>query len=1231
MIRTKTLAFFILVCNFCIAQNVPILNYNVNVFGQVELEIEAQADQYYILRAQHEPGMPYESVTSLTLGVNGTMVISEPLGAYPEANYTITAHSIADPADTDGDGVDDITELNGMPAIAPLNFADEVPIVDGRTSIDNHDTFSDLAVVDDNVPWAPFLNDQEFVKFAILNQDSDEAEVYFINSQTHNIHASFLGTINTTGAQVVTGEVIYNPNHLLPNGTVGGYLFNYSFGNAYDFEHTSRTYELLARNMPFLTNNLQHFIGSNDEDDHEDNYAAGFVGSRIPVILESQLFANIDYIPFNRTEGYGFFRHMSLDDNPGSRDIVLYDALPNSLPRVGGIITSVVQTPLSHVNLRAIQDNVPNAYIREPLEIDSIAELLNNYIYYKVADDGYEIREATLDEVNEWYENLRPTEEQIPVRDLSITNIMPLDSISFHMSSSFGAKCSNVATMRTFGFPEGTIPDGFGVPFYFYDEFMTFNNFYEQAAEMMADPDFINDLETRIDMLKDFRRDIKDADMPQWMLDELQVMHESFPEGTSVRCRSSTNNEDLPGFSGAGLYTSKTQHPHEGHMSKSIKQVYASMWNFRAFDEREFYRVDHFMAAMGVLCHPNFEDEKSNGVGVSIDPIYETENTFYLNTQVGESLVTNPDANVVPEEMLLNQDPAEGYTVLRYSNLVPFGELVMDESYLDLMRDYLGVIHDEFAILYDLVGVDGFGMDIEYKVTSEDQLVIKQARPWVSFWADIKATHDLASEEFLDPQSSSSLGTEELVSVRVGNRGLREMTDFDISLLVNDQVVETLNISDELSPQVSDEYQFTIPQDFSAVGDYNLTLVVSHEEDGYSLNDTLHMVLSSLYALESGLTIVDGAPDCDSEVRLVAQITNYGEADITSAEIEVVANGMVVDMVNINDLNIPYQGTANVSITVTDNLVQNNEISLNLLSVNGQQDNVATNNNDDISVSLDDSPYDYITLVINADSYPQETSWQVYDEIKEEVVASAHLTFDDEVYMEDICVDYSSCLTLTVFDSFGDGICCSYGEGNFFLLNSVGDTLATNNGEFEHETSEYFCPNGEGCAFTAQITTSNATDELSTDGTLTIETIDGDGPFQYSIDGGETFSGLNTFSDLSAGIYTIVIHDFNGICSYEEEVMLEYGIVNSVDDEVAKMDLKVFPNPTEGVFTIAASQNMNTSIKVEIYDHLGRLLHTELMNGTRAEISLENYPTGSYIAKCYSKDGFEKYFKVIKM
>ena len=52
------------------------------------------------------------------------------------------------------------------------------------------------------------------------------------------------------------------------------------------------------------------------------------------------------------------------------------------------------------------------------------------------------------------------------------------------------------------------------------------------------------------------------------------------------------------------------------------------------------------------------------------------------------------------------------------------------------LRDYLTVIHDEFAILYDAVENSTFAMDIEYKINSEGQLIIKQARPWVSYIYD---------------------------------------------------------------------------------------------------------------------------------------------------------------------------------------------------------------------------------------------------------------------------------------------------------------------------------------------------------------------------------------------------------------------------------------------------------------------------------------------------------------
>ena len=1170
---------------FSSAQNVEIDNYSVNNLGQVQLSIQAESGKYYVLHAQHSP--TFNWATSLTIGVNGTMVISEPAGAYALENYTITEHDVESPDDYDGDGIDDMTEFNNMPTDGPLNFAESIDFIDGATSIPDAETFMNLATIN-NVGWAPFLDDQLYVKFGILDRDTSEPKVYFINSNTYTIHASFWNGIDATvNGDDSSGEIVFNPNDILPSGIIGTYSFNFSFGDAYNFEDTQRTYELLAASMPFLQNNMNHFIGQSAENNHINNYAEDFVDSRIDVVLETDVFAEVNYVPFHQAEGYGFFRHMQdLNETPGSRDIVLYDALPNSLPRVGGIITSVMQTPLSHVNLRAIQDNVPNAYIADPLSNNAISSLLGNYIYYKVESEQFEIREATLAEVNDWYEDLRPTEPQVPIRDLSITEITPLDDVEFGMSTSFGAKCSNVATMRDFGFPDGTIPDGFGIPFYYYDEFMQFNNFYQEAQVIIENPVFHNDINFRVERLKLFREDIKAAPMPQWMLDDLQAMHDNFPEGTAVRVRSSTNNEDLPGFSGAGLYTSKTQYLDEGHISKSIKQVYASMWNFRAYEERDFYRVDHFMAAMGVLCHPSFQNEQSNGVGISIDPIYETEGTFYLNTQVGESLITNPDANSVPEEILLYEDPDQGggYLVLRLSNLVNPGELVMDQIYLDQMREYLTVIHDEFAVLYDVVGAEGFAMDIEYKVTEEDQLIIKQARPWVSFWAQVNSDNDLGVSEFISPESSSNLSDSELVVITVANYGLNDMSDFDIELLVDGQSMETVSISDTIEPFSEANFQFSVEQDFSDISDYNLTSIVSHPNDEYDSNDSLSIVLRKVHLLNGEISIGELEVVCDNVIEVEAIVSNLGDETITELEIELMVNDLTIDVIDA-EVNIPFQQQGVVTISIDENLQEDNNITLNLLTINSQQDEDLVNNSSTTSASLD-SNYDIITLVINADDYPEETSWKLLDETNQ-IIATGALDDDTEVFTEDICVDYSSCFSLYVYDSYGDGICCGYGLGDFLILDSSNNIILSNNGEFDNLVQEVFCLDESGCEFTAEINISPANSTSTNDGTITINTNSGLSPFQYSIDNGQTLFDSNTFSNLIPGDYDVFVMGATGLCTFEQTVSVgacdftSANVVATTASSVVSSDGSIVITPTSGegpyLYSIDGGQSFVTN------------------------------------------------------
>ena len=55
----------------------------------------------------------------------------------------------------------------------------------------------------------------------------------------------------------------------------------------------------------------------------------------------------------------------------------------------------------------------------------------------------------------------------------------------------------------------------------------------------------------------------------------------------------------------------------------------------------------------------------------------------------------------------------------------------MSGDQLDQLRDHLAVIHEQFAVLYNPAPDEQFAMEIEFKITSEDILAIKQARPWV--------------------------------------------------------------------------------------------------------------------------------------------------------------------------------------------------------------------------------------------------------------------------------------------------------------------------------------------------------------------------------------------------------------------------------------------------------------------------------------------------------------------
>ena len=692
----------------------------------VPIVVASTTADYFVLYASFDvDGTTVEYPVQVTLGQHGTTTLTENVAALPPERYRVEKYSIDDPADVDGDCIDDIAELSDPVGMNPVNPADTIEPANGALAVPDRETFEALAFAESSGLF--------HLKLILVDMDTARPSVYFQNTERFLHHRPFRETVNVDsqeGHSVVRGTVIYDPGVVAPDGSRGLYRY-FTSGREMSFGASERIFTLLAASMPVLDDDLALWVSNWDIPQIQADLAL-YEASRVSVVFDADVYGETSFLALNPGEGFELLRSLGADERPGSRDVVIYGALPNELPRVAGIISTVAQTPLSHVNLRALQDGVPNAFIADALEDAAISDLVDSFVYYAVSDAGYEIRAATQAEVDEFYAASRPAAAQTPQRDLTVTAIAALGDIGFGDWDAFGVKAANVAVLGTLGFAEGTVPHGFAVPFYFYDEFMKHNDLYDYVDEMLADTDFQTDAGTRVDELKKLRKKIKKAATPAWIDTALTAMHATFAEATSLRYRSSTNNEDLPGFNGAGLYDSKTQHPDETEedgISKSLKQVYASLWNYRAFTERDFHRVDHRATAMGVLVHPNYSDEQVNGVAVSTDPAYGTDGTFYLNSQTGEDLVTNPEAHSVPEEVLLYPDGT--YSVVSLSNQVTAGQLLMTHAQLAQLRRHLATIHDRFAERYGVADGERFAMEIEFKITSDNTLAIKQARPWI--------------------------------------------------------------------------------------------------------------------------------------------------------------------------------------------------------------------------------------------------------------------------------------------------------------------------------------------------------------------------------------------------------------------------------------------------------------------------------------------------------------------
>jgi hypothetical protein len=388
-------------------------------------------------------------------------------------------------------------------------------------------------------------------------------------------------------------------------------------------------------------------------------------------------------------------------------------------------------------------------------------------------------------------------------------------------------------------------------------------------------------------------------------------------------------------------------------------------------------------------------------------------------------------------------------------------------------------------------------------------------------------TNDVGVQALIQPQNSGYLTDSETVTVAVRNFGYNDQHDIGISMIFDGQPVVDEIITDTIKADSTYLHTFTPTVDLSEIGDYPFVFYTTLATDTAYFNDTLRLVVSQLERNDAGVSEFQNIafPICDTIAEIGITFINYGVDTLTSANI-------VYQINSEPEMIIPWTGELlqgeSETIMITADVVMEgtNTITARTTMPNGVPDEDASN--DEISRTfLIVSEGVTIRLELLTDDYPAETTWEIRDDMGDLIYAGGPYDLPQNLYVEEFCFP-DGCFDFTIFDSFGDGIQFNGVEGYYRILNEEGVVLASIQ-EVNFGTSETndFCTDFE-CALILNYLARNESAEGLNDGRILLNANNGEGPYEYSIDGGENFQPSSLFNNLPGGVYEAVIRDQMG-------------------------------------------------------------------------------------------------------
>ncbi|MGI9531780.1 PEP/pyruvate-binding domain-containing protein [Lutimonas sp.] len=454
-----------------------------------------------------------------------------------------------------------------------------------------------------------------------------------------------------------------------------------------------------------------------------------------PVLEAAEIYGSLSYQAISKHENKGrlrFIENLKKEkEQIQSSDIIVINETPLILPEVAGIIVTEFQTPLSHLSILGQNRKIPIMAYKNAFEIPELRKLMDGFVALQVENDTFYIEKLA---------KIKPEKKRRKkvklYFDLKTNTLIDMADAGKRSHKYAGNKAGNFAILQNlsekhdFKVPEG----GFVIPFSYY---------YNHVAPLGIDSllayvekDSIPGDSIKV-ALKRMRKKIMRQELDSLLLVDVQNKLSRYPEFKRFRFRSSTNAEDAKGFSGAGLYASKTgQVDSPESIEKAIKKVWSSLWSYKAFQERKYFNIDHSRVYMGVLVHRSFPEEHVNGVAITKNIYRKNYPGFVVNAQLGDESVVEPDPGVICDQFICYTSlddnvytTANTIDIISVSNLNDH-QMVMTQKEVQQLANQLE--HIKRSMVRVQRGTEQYfdqGLDIEFKLDGPDRdLYIKQVR-----------------------------------------------------------------------------------------------------------------------------------------------------------------------------------------------------------------------------------------------------------------------------------------------------------------------------------------------------------------------------------------------------------------------------------------------------------------------------------------------------------------------